>query len=559
MTSTPASIVARALLALGLMIGFYGLAISIALGLLYLPYAEVVYAHRLHFKLALFAIGGAVIILIAIAPRPDRFRPPGPVLAAAAQPALFDLINDVATRTGQSIPREVYLVPDVNAWVADRGGFIGLGGRRVMGLGLPLLSTLTVPELRGVLAHEFGHFHGGDTKLGRLVYQTHGAIARTVGALQERDSWLQWPFLIYARLFLRVSHAVSRYQELTADRLAAETIGAGALAAGLRKVEGAAMAFQPYWSTEVTPVVNAGYRPPIADGFRRFLNGPLGAPAVEAAVQRALEQSAQHPYDTHPPLAVRLDSLRALPAGDSSGDDRPVIELVHDVDMLERSLFEWAQGSNSPTRLRPITWEDAGSLVYSSLWENAAARHSGLTVVRNVGDLADRAPAAVDAIAAQASWEGSSPAPEEERRRYAVWVLGAALGAALARRQWSVHTLPGEPVSLAGPGWSFDPFAMAQQLASETFNAAEWRQRCDSLSISKLELWPAPSDTASTTGTGPQASRTEVRLITRPLKSSAGTVVIRCWQCKEALPLSADTRGKEVRCPKCSTKQRLPS
>jgi len=68
----------------------------------------------------------------------------------------------------------------MNAWVAHRGGLMGLGARGIMGLGLPLLQTLTVSELRAVLAHEFGHYHGGDTKLGRFVYGTRTAIGRTL-------------------------------------------------------------------------------------------------------------------------------------------------------------------------------------------------------------------------------------------------------------------------------------------------------------------------------------------------------------------------------------------
>jgi len=69
------------------------------------------------------------------------------------------------------MPAEVYLIAEANAWVIDRGGIMGCGSRRVMGLGLPLLQVLSVYQLRAVLAHEFGHFHGGDTKLGPWVYK----------------------------------------------------------------------------------------------------------------------------------------------------------------------------------------------------------------------------------------------------------------------------------------------------------------------------------------------------------------------------------------------------
>ena len=93
------------------------------------------------------------------------------------------------------MPEEIYLVSDFNAWVANRGGVMGFGSRRVMGVGLPLLQILTVSQFRAVLAHEFGHYYGGDTKLGPWVYKTRGTIGRTIGNLSQHSSLLQKPLL----------------------------------------------------------------------------------------------------------------------------------------------------------------------------------------------------------------------------------------------------------------------------------------------------------------------------------------------------------------------------
>ena len=146
------------------------LALGLAGALLWVPYAVFNYAGRIPVKLALGCLAGAAIILWSVMPRPDRFEAPGPELEPAKHPKLFQMIRGVASATKQEMPAEVYLVGDMNAWVAHRGGLMGLGARGIMGLGLPLLQTLSVSELRAVLAHEFGHYHGGDTKLGRFVY-----------------------------------------------------------------------------------------------------------------------------------------------------------------------------------------------------------------------------------------------------------------------------------------------------------------------------------------------------------------------------------------------------
>jgi len=134
--------------------------------------------------------------------------PPGPLLEPKEHPKLFEALAGIAEATKQQMPAEVYLTAEVNAWVMDRGGIMGRGRRRIMGLGLPLLQVLSVCQLRAVLAHEFGHFHGGDTKLGPWIYKTRAAIGRTLQGLTAYSSFLQTPFLWYGKAFLHMTHAV---------------------------------------------------------------------------------------------------------------------------------------------------------------------------------------------------------------------------------------------------------------------------------------------------------------------------------------------------------------
>lgn len=97
-------------------------------------------------------------------------------------------IEDIAASLDEPVPREVYLIGPVNAFVADRGGLLGLGNRRMLAIGLPLLSLLTVSEFRGVLAHEFAHYYSGDTRMGPWVYRTQSAMIRSfqnIGSLRE--------------------------------------------------------------------------------------------------------------------------------------------------------------------------------------------------------------------------------------------------------------------------------------------------------------------------------------------------------------------------------------
>src|SRR4030095_10177304 len=111
--------------------------------------------------------------------------------------------------------------------------------RPIMILGLPLIAVLNVSELRGVIAHEFGHYAGGETKLAPLIYRTRDAIGRTVFGLSNSQGFqklLSFPFLWYRLLYLRATQAVSRRQELDADRMAARVAGGTSMESGLVKV-----------------------------------------------------------------------------------------------------------------------------------------------------------------------------------------------------------------------------------------------------------------------------------------------------------------------------------
>lgn len=110
MTSSP-SLAGRALLAIVLMIGFYILAVAMAAGLIYIPYAEMTYAHRIHPKIAIVCVLGALVILWSVLPRFDKFELPGPPLTRDQHPRLFEELEGVARSVGQAMPAEVYTRP----------------------------------------------------------------------------------------------------------------------------------------------------------------------------------------------------------------------------------------------------------------------------------------------------------------------------------------------------------------------------------------------------------------------------------------------------------------
>lgn len=422
------SLVGRAILAIVLMIGFYVLAIGIAAGLLYLPYAEIKNTEQLHIKLVLFCLCSAGAILWAILPRPDLFKAPGPSLQADTHPRLFRELTSIAQSVKQAMPSEVYLIPNVNAWVSQRGGVMGLGGRRVMGLGLPLMKVLKISELRAVLAHEFGHYHGGDTALAPWVYKTRIAIIRTLENLG--NGLIQKPFMCYGKIFLRITHAISRQQEYAADALAAEIAGTNALISGLQVVYTAGTAFDDYWRGEVAPLISAGYRPPITDGFAAFLHSEPIIKRTTEVLAKEMTTANHNPYDTHPPLKDRVAALASESAISSPENDPAAITLIEDVDGLEREMLASAFGEDGNHRLKDIRWEDARKAVYMPAWQKQCNDHVlGLSGI-HLGMLPDIVLNRAELISRFQS--SLSPALSDEEMTSAVTsIIGSAVALAL--------------------------------------------------------------------------------------------------------------------------------
>ena len=256
--------------AVALLVGFYAAALAIALVSLALVVLQWTTDLPQNIWVSLALLGTGVVILTSIVPRRRPFEPPGPELAQYRAPALHRMVGDVARTAGQEPPAQIYLAPDVNAAVLQRGGLLGIGGRRVMLVGLPFIDPLTVRQLRAVVAHEFGHFHAGDTRLGPWFFRTYDALERTVIALHEAESIWRKPFTWYLDMFLRRTAALKRRQEFLADELAARIAGAEATIETLEATGRAAPAFDAFWRGEAAPVLESGHRAPLLEGFRRF-------------------------------------------------------------------------------------------------------------------------------------------------------------------------------------------------------------------------------------------------------------------------------------------------
>ncbi|MCX4994005.1 M48 family metallopeptidase [Streptomyces longwoodensis] len=282
------------------------------------------------------------------------------------QPELWDLVRAAAGATGERPPDELYLDADVNAGVTEQGRLLGLlPGRRRMYLGLPLLAGLTVPQLRGILAHEFGHYAHLDTRLGGVIVRGRAAVLHTVDVFGRNDTFFHRAvgllYITYAHLFLRTSQAVGREQERAADRSAARHAGRDATAAALGALPVLIAAHDHYLTAYAGMGEPVGALPQpgeVYGGFRRMVDAR--SPEGIAELSAGRRPPRPHRYDSHPPTAERVAAVEALPDDGRAAeldDSRPALTLLRHAEEVFTALEACTLPAEAAASPR-MDWDD---------------------------------------------------------------------------------------------------------------------------------------------------------------------------------------------------------
>ncbi len=492
------SLAGRFAAAIALTIGFYALALALAGALVGGPLYALLSAGRINFlTVSAFFLG--VSILWAIFPRRLRFEPPGVLIDHESQPRLLSLIAEEAKAMQEKEPDEVYATMEVNAAVTEVRRT-----RRVMIVGIPLLHLLSERGFRGVIAHELGHYRGGDTRLGPWIYRTREAIGRTIEQLSDEDGDEGWgqmlvrqPFIWYARGFLRITNAISRREEFAADACAVERAGRDAHVEALRRVHAFAPAFDAYWRQDVVPALSSGTRPPLAEGFSRFAGTESVQETAERLVEQELAEGRTGPYDSHPALAERIAAVEDLPVGEPD-ESPPAISLIDDPQALEAAQVEFMLGAEARAQLERIAWEEVGERVYVRGYEGLVREHAWLVdgiTFASLPETASRLHHAGDELRRRVDDLSDDDAPE-----LAAAVLGAAAVLALRRHGWTVEALPGQPVLCRRGDIGLAPHAMIAAMRDpDGFDRARYEAELAEHGIGDVALADGVPDAAQAT------------------------------------------------------------
>ena len=279
--------------------------------------------------------GMMVLVLVQAIFKVRVPTPEGAALAPEDAPRLFACLAELRGAMRSPEIHHVLLTEEFNASVRQvpRWGPFGRPTNYLL-LGLPLLEALSPEQLRAALVHEFGHLSGSHGRLGAWIYRLRSTWSRISqaadGSEAQSVNWLsrmvfRWGirtfFRWYAPLFRARSLALSRLQELEADRLAAGLAGRDHLAACLLRCEIAGRYLEEEFWPALGRLVLEAPEPPI-DVFVRLRAALADPAALKTRAAAWLEEALAGPgdeEDTHPPLSERLSALGcAKPAIDAA-------------------------------------------------------------------------------------------------------------------------------------------------------------------------------------------------------------------------------------------------
>lgn len=229
-------------------------------------------------------------------------------------PLLHELVQCVASDLGVPAPDNIYITADLNAFahLAPKRRLIGAGHRSTVGIGLPLMHSMRVNELAGIIAHEMGHLAGQDGLLLNRAIPMRLSWQALLQRQRESGSTTLTLAARFGRWYLPRLEAnmlaLERAQELEADRCSRKIVGAETAGSAFLRLYGISFAVQqPNGWGRVSMAPLTCEEPP-RDIFLQtleFATRPI--PAWD--IQRGLAMkwfTLDSPYDCHPAPSERL-------------------------------------------------------------------------------------------------------------------------------------------------------------------------------------------------------------------------------------------------------------
>ncbi|BCU14006.1 M48 family metallopeptidase [Microcystis aeruginosa] len=277
----------------------------------------IVFSHRVNsaiIKLAILLLIPAWVIVRSLwvtVPEPEGLK-----LNRHQVPKLFALVDELTTKLQAPRFHNILLNQEFNAAVVQvpRLGIFGWQENYLL-LGLPLMQSLSLEQLKAVMAHELGHLSGNHSRFAAWIYRIRKTWMQIYERLHQSDQsgasvlfnrFLDW----YWPSFNAYSFTLARMNEYEADRCAAQLTSANNTAEALINVEVKARFLESSFWSDIQKRAEHQADPPsnAYSSMLTVLHSPIAEEETKQWLEQALAQKTSY-ADTHPCLADRLKSL----------------------------------------------------------------------------------------------------------------------------------------------------------------------------------------------------------------------------------------------------------
>ncbi|HUR44705.1 MAG TPA: M48 family metallopeptidase [Candidatus Saccharimonadales bacterium] len=261
--------------------------------------------------LALCAVAVLVTAIFRKLPAFSQFE--GRLLKEEDAPALWQRVREMAGRLAIAPPDNIFVGIDDNFFVTEHS--VEVGGQRYNGrtlfMSLSLLKTMSRSEADGVLAHELAHFSGADTVYSNRISPLLGKYAHYLEALAQGGITL--PIFHFMHLFWHgyqlALNKLRREREFRADKIGAELTSPRDIAQALVKIT----AYCQYRAKVQNDLFGKQENVQAMDVYQRIENGFPAFMTACVSGNELSESGTSHPFDSHPPLARRIENIGLEP------------------------------------------------------------------------------------------------------------------------------------------------------------------------------------------------------------------------------------------------------
>jgi Zn-dependent protease with chaperone function len=272
---------------------------------------------------------------------------------------LNSFILDICKTLDTKPPNGIILLADPSFFV-QKGKLKILDSvvkKKVLAIGLPLLSTLSLNELRAILVHEFAHFTGNDTLYSSFVLPVYLGTQESINRLRAEikfrsrnlqgiifDSITKIPMFlplgilyIYLKLFQLLDMKLSRIREKRADIIAAIVCGSQTFSNSLKKVVRYSESFLSLSQDQIIDLLKddkayINYYSIFRSSLPQVWDSSLKY-ELEALTEK------QKFFSSHPTLSTRLAYIPTV--SENYFDTQSATSLIDGLEEYEKNLTEY--------------------------------------------------------------------------------------------------------------------------------------------------------------------------------------------------------------------------